>query len=150
MRFVGVKGARLVDLQMTHRIRSRLVTNRTNLICQMRCYRLEHGVAKRTVAGVFKLDFVGVLGEISNDLTDRARLVLQQLHEELLAVEERIGRISTEIKNIADDVARRLMTIPGIGPLGATAILKPKLLRLCRAANWKLMACNRYSKMARV
>lgn len=125
MRFVGVKDARQVDLQIMHRIRSRLVTNRTNLICQMRSYCLEHGVAMRTGAGVFKLDIVRVIDETSNDLTDRARLVLQELHDELLALEDRIGRISTEIKNIADadDAARRLMTIPGIGPLGATAIL---------------------------
>lgn len=124
MRFVGVKEARQVDLQMMHRIRSRLVANRTNLICQMRSYCLEHGVALRTGAGVFKLDILRVLDETSNDLTDRARLVLRQLHDELLAVEERIGRISTEIKNVADadEAARRLMTIPGIGPLGATAI----------------------------
>lgn len=125
MRFVGMKEARQVDLQMMHRIRSRLVTSRTNLICQMRSYCLEHGVALRTGAGVFKLDIVRVLDDTANDLTDRARLVLRQLHDELLAIEERIGRISTEIKNIADadDAARRLMTIPGIGPLGATAIL---------------------------
>lgn len=125
MRFVGVKEARQVDLQMMHRIRSRLVTSRTNLICQMRSYCLEHGVALRTGAGVFKLDIVRVLDDTANDLTDHARLVLRQLHDELLAIEERIGRISTDIKNIADadDAARRLMTIPGIGPLGATAIL---------------------------
>jgi transposase len=125
MRFVGVKEARQVDLQMMHRIRSRLVTNRTNLICQMRSYCLEHGVALRTGAGVFKLDIVRVIDDAANDLTSSARTVLQQLHEELLALEERIGRISKEIKDIADadEVARRLMTIPGIGPLGATAIL---------------------------
>ena len=125
MRFVGVKETHQVDLQMMHRIRSRLVSSRTNLICQMRSYCLEHGVAMRTGAGVFKLDIVRVLDATSNDLTDHARVVLRQLHDELLAVEDRIGRISTEIKNIADadDAARRLMTIPGIGPLGATAIL---------------------------
>ena len=125
MRFVGVKETHQVDLQMMHRIRSRLVSSRTNLICQMRSYCLEHGVAMRTGAGVFKLDIVRVLDATSNDLTDHARVVLRQLHDELLAVEDRIGRISTEIKNIADadDAARRLMTVPGIGPLGATAIL---------------------------
>lgn len=125
MRFVGVKEAHQVDLQMLHRVRSRLVKNRTNLICQMRSYCLEHGVAIRQGAGVFKIDLERVLTDAENDLTDRARLVLAELRDDLIRLEERIRSVSTEIKNIADadETARRLMSIPGVGPLGATAIL---------------------------
>lgn len=125
MRFVGVKEAHQVDLQMLHRVRGRLVASRTKLICQMRAYCLEHGVAMRPGAGVFKIDILRVLDDEDNDLTDRARLVLRELHAELIELESRIRTVSTEIKNIADadETARRLMTIPGIGALGATAIL---------------------------
>ncbi|MCV2880397.1 IS110 family transposase [Sedimentimonas flavescens] len=125
MRFVGIKEAHQVDLQMLHRVRSRLVKGRTNLICQMRSYCLEHGVALRQGAGVFKLDIVRAIDDLENDLTDRARVVLRELQEDLLRLEERILSVSAEIKNIADrdETAHRLMTIPGVGPLGATAIL---------------------------
>lgn len=125
MHFVGVKEAHQVHLQMLHRIRSRLVTSLTNLICQMRSYCLEHGVALRPGAGVFKIDIVRALDDAENDLTDRARLVLRELHADLLQLETRIRAVTTEIKDIADadETARRLMTIPGIGALGATAIL---------------------------
>lgn len=125
MRFVGLKNAHQVDLQMLHRIRSRLVTNRTNLICQMRSYCLEHGVALRPGAGIFKIDLLRVIDQPDNDLTEWARTVLRDLHADLLQLENRIKEISTEIKNIADadETARRLMTVPGIGPLGATAVL---------------------------
>lgn len=125
MRFVGVKEAHQVDLQMLHRIRNRLVASRTKLICQMRSYCLEHGVAMRPGAGAFKLDIARVLEDEDNDLTDRARIVLHTLHAELLDIEERVQTVSKEIKAIADadETARRLMTIPGIGPLGATAVL---------------------------
>lgn len=125
MRFVGVKEAHQVDLQMLHRIRNRLVASRTKLICQMRSYCLEHGVAMRPGVGVFKLDIGRVLDDPNNDLTARARLVLRELHAELLEIEARVRTVSTEIKNIADadETARRLMTIPGVGALGATAIL---------------------------
>lgn len=125
MRFVGVKEAHQIDLQMRHRIRSRLVKSRTNLICQMRSYCPKHGVALRQGAGVFKLDIARALEDTENDLTGRARIVLQELQADLLRLEERIRSVSTEIKNIADrdEIARRLMTIPGVGPLGATAIL---------------------------
>ena len=143
MRYVGVKEAHQVDLQMLHRIRSRLVASRTTLICQMRSYCLEHGVAIRQGAGVFKLDLGRVLSDGGNDLTSSARAALAELLQELLALEVRIDRISKEIKAIADtdDTARRLMTIPGIGPLGATAILatvgNPKRFKRARdVAAW--------------
>lgn len=125
MRFVGVMDARQVDLQMLHRIRSRLVSNRTNLICQMRSYCLEHGVPLRPGAGVFKIDILRVLDDGDNDLTDRARRVLRELHADLIELDRRVKEVSADIKNIAetDETARRLMTIPGIGALGATAIL---------------------------
>ena len=110
---------------MLHRVRSRLVKTRTNLICQMRSYCLEHGVAIRQGAGVFKLDLERVLTDAENDLTDRARLVLAELRDDLIRLEERIRSVSTEVKNVADadETARRLMSIPGVGPLGATSIL---------------------------
>ncbi|MCP4307225.1 MAG: IS110 family transposase [bacterium] len=125
MRFVGIKETYQVDLQMLHRIRSRLVSSRTNLICQMRSYCLEHGIPIRQGAGVFKVDLVRILDDTENDLTDCARLVLRDLSAELDGLEARLKSVSSEIKNIADtdERARRLMTIPGIGPLGATAVL---------------------------
>lgn len=125
MRFVGIKDAYQIDLQILHRIRSKVVSERTSLICQMRSYCLEHGVAIRQGAGVFKIDLPRVLEDENNDLTDRARLVLKQLFDDLLRLEARIKGISDETKSIADadERARRLMTIPGVGPLGATAIL---------------------------
>jgi hypothetical protein len=53
------------------------------------------------------------------------RRLLGDLHADLLRLEERIRQVTKEIEAIADreDVARRLMTIPGIGALGATALL---------------------------
>jgi transposase len=125
MRFVGIKQPDQVDLQMMHRVRSRLVSARTNLICQMRAYCLEHGVAMRQGAGVFKLDICRVIEDLDNDLTPMARSVLRDLHDDLRRLEARIRQVSDDIEKVADsdERARRLMTIPGIGPLGATAIL---------------------------
>src|SRR5271165_6139035 len=47
MRFVEVKRPEQVDLQALHRIRDQMVCNRTRLICQMRAFCLEYGVAIR-------------------------------------------------------------------------------------------------------
>jgi transposase len=125
MRFVSVKCPAQVDLQAMHRIRDQLVGSRTRLICQMRAFCLEYGVAIRQGAGVFKVDLPRVIADGSNDLTLRMRRLLGDLFADFLYLDERIKKVSREIEALAaeDDVARRLITIPGIGALGATALL---------------------------
>lgn len=125
MRFVALKRPDQVDLQALHRIRDQLVGSRTRLINQMRAFCLEYGIALRQGAGVFKLDLPGVIADATNDLTSMMRRLLADLFEDLRHHEDRIRSVSDEIEALAarDDVARRLMTIPGIGPLGATALL---------------------------
>ena len=69
MRFVSVKQPEQVDLQALHRICDQMVASRTRLICQMRAFCLEYGVAIRQGAGLFKSDLPRVLANESNDLT---------------------------------------------------------------------------------
>jgi transposase len=125
MRFVPVKRVDQVDLQARHRIRDLLVAQRTALICQMRAFCLEYGIAMRKGVGVFRLDMQKALADDGNDLTPTMRQMLQELWSDLLALEARVARLSREIQAAADldDTARRLMTIPGIGALGATALI---------------------------
>jgi transposase len=125
MRFVEVRSPEQVDLQALHRVRERLVAARTRLICQMRAFCLEHGVAMRQGAGAFKLDIQTVMADAENDLTPMMRRLLGELLEELAQLEARIAAVSREIEATAasNEVARRLASIPGIGPLGATAII---------------------------
>jgi transposase len=125
MRFVQIKEPDQVDLQALHRIRDQLVGSRTRLICQMRAFCLEYGVAIRQGAGVFKLDLPRVIADESNDLTPTMRRLLAELFDDLSRLEKRIGGVTREIEGLAatDELARRLMTVPGIGPLGATALL---------------------------
>jgi transposase len=125
MRFAGIKSEAQVDLQALHRVRDRLVANRTQLICQMRAFCLEYGIAMRQGAGVFKLDIARVMADQSNDLTPMMRAVLQELWEEFAILDSRLLAVTRQVEAIASrlDAARRLMTIPGIGPLSATAIV---------------------------
>jgi transposase len=125
MRFVSVKQPEQVDLQALHRIRDQMVASRTRLICQMRAFCLEYGVAIRQGAGLFKSDLPRVLANESNDLTPTMRRLLSELFDDLKQSEKRIAQVTREIEALAakDEKARRLMTIPGIGPLGATAML---------------------------
>ena len=125
MRFVQVKTTEQVDTQALHRIREQFVSRRTKMICQMRAFCLEYGVALRPGAGCFKLDLPAAVANTDNDLTPTMRRFLTDLMEDLSALEHRIDAVTKEIEALAakDDTARRLMSIPGIGPLSATAII---------------------------
>lgn len=125
MRFVQVRRTAQVDLQALHRIRDRLVRNRTGLINQARAFCIEYGLAMRTGAGGFHADIRRHLANEDNDLSASMRTLLTNLLDDLAHLEQRIEALSKEIEAIAhsDETVRRLLTIPGIGPLGATALV---------------------------
>lgn len=125
MRFVEIKAPEQVDVQALHRARDMMVMHRTRMISQMRAFCLEQGVAMHQGAGKFKADLPRVLADEANDLTGSMRKLLAGLFDDLLAIEHRIREISREIEALVDrdDVGRRLLTVPGIGPLGASALL---------------------------
>lgn len=125
MRFVEVRSPEQVDLQALHRVRDRLVAQRTRVICQMRAFCLEYGIAMHQGAGKFKADLPRVLADEANDLTPAMRRLLTRPSEDVRALDARIAEVTGEIEDIAaaDDTTRRLMTIPGIGPLAATGLL---------------------------
>ena len=77
MRFVEVKSTEQVDLQALHRARDLAVNTRTRLICQMRAFCLEYGVAMRCGVGVFRVDLPRVLADETNDLTPAMRQLLR-------------------------------------------------------------------------
>ncbi|WP_026605518.1 IS110 family transposase [Methylocapsa acidiphila] len=124
MRFVEIKTPDQMDMQALHRIRDQLVAARTGLVCQMRAFCLEYGVAIRQGVGVFKLDLPRVLADEQNDLTPTMRRLLGDLFDDLRRLEERIAAVTKENEAAVgqDEVARRLMSVPGIGPLGASAL----------------------------
>jgi len=124
IRFVQVKQTGQVDLQALHRARDLAVNSRTRLICQMHAFCLGYGVTMRSGAGVFKLDLPKVLADEANDLTPAMRQLVGDLWVAVQQLESRIHALTRKIEAIAHraDLARRLATVPGIGP-GATALL---------------------------
>lgn len=125
MRFVEIRSPEQVDLQALHRVRDRLVAQRTRVICQMRAFCLEYGIAMHQGAGKFKADLPRVVTDEENDLSPAMRRLLTALFDDVKNLEGRIKEVTGEIEAVAaaDDTARRLMTVPGIGPLAATALL---------------------------
>ena len=124
MRFVAVRRQDQVDLQALHRVRTRLVQNRTQLINQARALCLECGLTARKGVAAFKMDIPRLLEDADNDLSPAMRRIIAGLWEELQSIEARLKEATEAVEAEArnDELARRLMTVPGIGPLTATAL----------------------------
>jgi len=125
MRFVEIKTQEQIELQSLHRVRDRMIAHRTRLINQMRAFCLEFGIAIPQGAKRFHATFPAVLDDHTNDLSRPMRRILAEILDELIALEQRVALVDEELNTIAktNDTVRRLMTIPGIGPLGATALV---------------------------
>jgi len=129
MRFVAVKSQAQSDVQPLHRGRERLVSERTALINHLRALLLERGIV--TPQGRRKLEeelavFADEDGVAA--LSPRIGLLIEDLRAEWRAewraLDERIAAFDGEFVRMAreDDAVRRLMTIPGIGTINATAL----------------------------
>jgi transposase len=124
MRFVPIRSSEQSARQALHRVRDRYMSQRTGLINQMRGFLLEFGLPIRQGAGVFKIDLPRILGDEENELPPSMRQLLTELWNDLKALESRIEEITQQIQRGVQysDTARRLMTVPGIGPLAASAL----------------------------
>ncbi len=123
MRFVPVKSEAQSDIQALHRARSRLA-ERTALINHLCALLLERGIV--VAQGRRKLeDVLGVFAdEDDSRLSSRMRLLIEDLRAEWRSLDERIAAFDAEFVRMAraDEAARRLSTIPGIGVINATAL----------------------------
>jgi transposase len=122
MRFVPVKSEGQQAALMLHRARDLLVRQRTQLINAVRGHLAEFGIVE--AQGAWNLGRVLAHLEAEGEIPEVARQALRLLAAQLDEAERRIedleGRIAAWHK--ADPVSQRLATIPGIGPLVATAI----------------------------
>jgi transposase len=124
MRFVQAKSAEAQGAAVVFRTRDLLVRQRTQLINALRGHLGEFGFVIRQGAGhVDKL--IELVADPSSDLPAAARPVLAVIAESLQSVQTKIDLLDREIvaRAKADPVARRLMTIPGVGPVVATALV---------------------------
>lgn len=124
MRFVPVKSQAQQDIQLVHRIRERLVSQRTALCNQIRGLLAEYGVIfPKGVSGLSKL-LPEVLEDAENGLSVLARTQVQGLLDDLHALQLRIKQTDKEVSRIASQssTCQRLMSMTGIGPIIATAL----------------------------
>lgn len=106
-------------------MRSRLVTERTNLINQLRAILLERGVTFPVGRRKLELGVDGLLAEAVEVVSPRVRQLVDDLRAEWKALDTKIEALNTEFIQLAcsDAAMRRLTSIPGIGMLNATALV---------------------------
>jgi transposase len=125
MKFVATKTAEQLDLQALHRVRERLVSQRTGIINQIRAFLLERGVAVRQGLRFLRAELPRILARPCDALSPRMLRVIEDLAGDWRRLDERIEGLSSEIEVLArqDVGCERLMSVPGIGPIISSAIV---------------------------
>jgi len=125
MKFVAIKTADQLDLQALHRVRGRLVSQRTGIVNQIRAFLLERGVAVRQGLRFLRTELPIILATRSDVLSPRMMRMIEALAGDWRRLDERIEGLSNEIEAVAyhDPACERLMTVPGIGPIISSAMV---------------------------
>jgi transposase len=125
MKFVSTKTAEQLDLQALHRVRERLVSQRTGIINQIRAFLLERGIAVRQGQRFLRAELPHILAMPTDVLSPRMVRTIEDLSGDWHRLDERIAGLSNEIEAIARQNVgcERLMSVPGVGPIVSSAIV---------------------------
>jgi len=125
MRFVPIKTEEQLDMQTLHRARDRLVGCRTALINQVRAILLERGLIFAKGRGGMARLLPELLTANTEEISSSMRELLTASWEEWQSIQRHIDKLTDRIEAVAkqNEVCRQLSAVPGIGPLGATALV---------------------------
>jgi transposase len=125
MRFVPVKSLEQQSALLLHRTRDLLVAQRTQLANALRGHLAEFGVVAAKGLGRVR-ELITLLAEAHDDrVPPLAREVLMAVVAQLRDVEQKIAELERQLLawHRTNEVSQRLVTIPGVGPITATALV---------------------------
>lgn len=124
-RCVPIKTDGQLDLQALHRVRSRLVGNRTAVINQIRGFLLEHGIPVRQGHHFLRQQLPQLLAKRTDVLSPPMIRIIGDLIADWRYLDERIETVTDEIEALAraDEGCQQLITVPGIGPIISSAMV---------------------------
>ena len=123
MRFVEPKSAEQQSRAILFRARERLVHQRTELVNALRACLYEYGhVVAQGVRQIKRIE--AIVEEPHSELPELMREECRDLLDQIAALTTRIKAKTAKVQAVSAerDVARRLQTMPGVGPLTALAI----------------------------
>ncbi len=123
--FVQVKTVEQQHLASLHRVRERLVGNRTALVNQIRGFLQEYGIVIPQGIVNLRKALPIILSDNDERLCEAVKTLFADLQDELAILDKKIESIETQLKQLAkvNDTCDRLMKVPGVGILTATAIV---------------------------
>jgi len=152
MHFVPVKSSEQQAILCLHRIRQQVVSERTALINQIRGLLSEFGLVIPKGRYAAQHSIPDILEEAENGLPSLARRLLHDVWQRILQTNQQILAYDRELESLArqNESASKLMTIPGIGAITATALVAsiadPKQFRNGRQlAAWLGLTPRQYS-----
>lgn len=125
MRFVQIKSVAQQDIQALHRVRSELVRHRTAKVNQIRALLAEYGIVLAQGVTQVRRALPVLIEDVDGMLSADFGLLLSGLREDLVHLDGRVANLDRQIDKLArtDADARRLLTLRGIGPITATALV---------------------------
>jgi transposase len=125
MRFVPIKQAEQQDLQSLHRARSLAVAQRTAQVNPIRGLLLEYGIEMAPGRHHVRRCLPAIMEDAENGLSFEFRELLFTLYEQVVHWDEQVARFDGKLEQISQQnkLCVVLMTIPGIGPMVATALV---------------------------
>lgn len=123
-KYVAINTEAQQDLQMLHRARQALMDERKAMVCRIRAFAQEYGKVFPLGVAKFRAGLKPWMDNEKNGLSAMALDTLRDLVAQLDDKETRLQTYDRRISEIArsDEQAKRLLVVPGIGPLTATAI----------------------------
>src|SRR6266487_3432709 len=112
MRFVAIKTPEQMDLLALHRVRSRLVGQRTGVINQIRGFLIERGITVRQGVMPLRKALPDILSSNQDALSPRMVGLIADLAQDWRRLDERIAAVSAEIEALArqDDSCQQGVT----------------------------------------
>jgi len=124
MHFVGMKSLHQQDVQCLHRVRSRLVHERTAIIQEMRGFLMEYGLVMPVKASSFRKRIADILEDATNELTESVRSTLKELYDDFKYTDKRVRDLEKRLEQICNTtpVCQSLQKRAGFGVMCATAL----------------------------
>src|SRR5262245_8570510 len=125
MHLVAIKTPEQMDLLALHRVRSRLVSQRTGVTNQIRGFLIERGITVRQGVVPLRRALPDILSSNTGALSPRIVNLIGELVQDWRRLDERIAAVSADIQSLVeqDEACQRVMTVPGVGPIISSAVV---------------------------
>lgn len=125
MRFVSIKEVDQQDILAIHRVRERLVKERTALVNQTRGLLMEYGIVVAQSVVQLRKKLSCILEDTANELSSLGRELFKDLQMQFYAIDEKVSEYDKKIERLCreNETCKRLTQVQGVGPLTATALV---------------------------